>query len=75
MLTTDIFSREMLALAPGIGVNLLRDPERMTLPVKSHYLFIHPKYVTTLGLDRKLVYVGSWDERSLYWQTDDTCRE
>ncbi len=75
MLTTDIFSREMLALAPGIGVNLLLDPERMTLPVKSHYLFIHPKYVTTLGLDGKLVYVGSWDERSLYWQTADTCRE
>lgn len=75
MLTTDIFSREMLALAPGIGVNLLRDPERMTLPVKSHYLFIHPKYITTLGLDGKLVYVGSWDERSLYWQTEDTCRE
>lgn len=75
MLTTDIFSREMLALAPGIGVNLLRDPERMNLPVKSHYLFIHPKYVPTLGLDGKLVYVGSWDERSLYWQTDDTCRE
>lgn len=75
MLTTDIFSREMLAMAPGIGVNLLRDPDRMTLPVKSHYLFIHPKYVSTLGLDGKLVYVGSWDERSLYWQTDDSCRE
>jgi len=75
MLTTDIFSREMLALAPGIGVNMLLDPDRMTLPVKSHYLFIQPKHVPTLGLDGKLVYVGSWDERSLYWQTDDTCRE
>lgn len=75
ILTTDIFPREMLALAPGIGVNLLLDPDRMTLPVKSHYLFIQPKYISPLGLDGKLVYVDSWDERSLYWQTDDTCRE
>ena len=75
LLTTDIFSREMLALSPGIGVNLVLDSDRLTLPIKSHYLFMESKFVSPLGLDGKLVYVGSWDERSLYWQIDDSCLE
>ena len=46
LLTTDIFSREMLALSPGIGVNLVLDSDRLALPIKSHYLFIESKYIS-----------------------------
>lgn len=73
LLTTKVFTPDLLSLKPGIGINVIKDISRIDTPVKSNYLLVPPDQVDELVGNGGVVKIDDVGEETLYQQTNNGC--
>lgn len=73
LLTTHISGENYKHMAPGIGLNIVMDPERMIGNIRSHYIFVPPETIEDWGLADSCKVLFADTENVICERTDDVC--
>jgi hypothetical protein len=65
---------DFIAIPPGIGISVTRNPDELSLPPRSRYLLLDARADAAIGARLHLEPIGTLPYGMLYFNADARCR-